>query len=106
MQPMHKPVASNLNIECVLNDDGSPVVNWRIDNIKSIEPATGGYGYLILEGDAPIDWLLSAAAGAFVFANPIIGTFEGQMDQEYTLQVVLDNISVDLVMYKLLHQKL
>lgn len=35
-----------VDIECVLNNDGTAVVNWwRIDNINSIKPATGTYGY-------------------------------------------------------------
>jgi hypothetical protein len=34
-----------VDIEFVLNNDGTAVVNWRIDNINSIKPATGTYGY-------------------------------------------------------------
>jgi hypothetical protein len=52
---------------------------------------------MVLEGDARIDWILTVAVGPFVFPNPIIGTFEGQMGQEYTLQVVYDDIILDLI---------
>jgi hypothetical protein len=34
-----------VDIEFVLNNDGTAVVNWRVDNINSIKPATGTYGY-------------------------------------------------------------